>query len=353
MPGNATGEGLRWQAGGAVARPRLAGAPPNRAAHPDAAEVRYLEETGRRAGPDRHTAATGTPVRGRGGAQVRGRWRALVLALALGLDACSRPEPLDPAAAIGIGPQDVRIDAAPVARTVSGQLLPPVPHVAGAAPLLNGQPARLRLRFDGEPLPAAVDPLQRQVLVYPLAAYRALFLAGEQVLLDEHVAALRRLLAEQPEFVDDEEIPVLPEPESAQAFRARIRYLRFDGGAGVAFITRYAAGAASPAGPLVWTFQGVTDDGRYWVSAFHPVHAPGLPKTGPAYTVARHVDAMHAEDFRPSPDALAAVARTLRIREPPPPAAAQAGGARAVPRGGRAQRHPRREARHSMPREGP
>ena len=248
---------------------------------------------------------------------MRGRWMSAVLVL--GLDACSRPEPPDPAAMIGIGPQDVRIDAAPVARTVWGQLLPPVPHVAGAAPPLNGQPARLRLRFDGEPLPAAVDPVQRQVLVYPLAAYRALFRAGEQVLLDERVAALRRLLAERPEFVDADEIPVLPEPGAAQVFRARIRYLRFDGGAGVAFITRYAGGTASPDGPLVWTFQGLTDDGRYWVSAFHPVHATGLPETGPAYVVARHLDATHADDFHPSPDTLAAVARTLRIREPPPP----------------------------------
>lgn len=255
-----------------------------------------------------------------------GRW--IAAAVVLVPAACSHPEPPDPAALIGIGPEDVRIDAAPVARTVSGQLLPPVPHVAGAEPPLNGQPARLRLRFDGEPLPAAVNPLQRQVLVYPLAAYRALFPAGEQVLLDQHIAALRRLLAERPEFVDGEEIPVLPEPEAAQAFRARIRYLRFDGGAGVAFITRYAAGAASPAGPLVWTFQGVTDDGRYWVSVFHPVDAPGLPGTGPPYVVARHLDATHADDFRPSPDTLAAVARTLRVREPPLPAAATADGVR-------------------------
>jgi hypothetical protein len=249
---------------------------------------------------------------------MRGRWMAVVLVLAPA--ACSRPVPPDPAAEIGIGPQDVRIDAAPVARTVSGQLLPPVRHVAGAAPALNGQPARLRLHFDGEPLPASVNPLQRQVLVYPLAAYRALFPAGEQVLLDQRVVALRRLLGAQPEFLDEMEIPILPDPESVQVFRARIRYLRFDGGTGVAFITRYGAGGDAPAGPLVWTFQGVTDDGRYWISVFHPVHASGLPTTGPAYAVARHLDAMHPDDFDPSPDTLAAMARTLRVREPPPPA---------------------------------
>jgi hypothetical protein len=250
---------------------------------------------------------------------MRGGLSKAVLVLALG--ACSRPQPPDPAALIAIGPGDVGIDAAPVARTVSGQLLPPVTHVAGAVPSLNGQPARLRLRFDGDPLSAAVNPLERQVLVYPLAAYRALFPAGGQVLLDERVAALRRLLAEQPEFVDAEEIPVLPDPESAQAFRARIRYLRFDGGEGVAFITRYPTSGASPAGPLTWTFQGLTDDGRYWVSVFHPVHAPGLPRPGPEYTTVRHLDATLHGDFRPSPDTLAAVVGTLRVREPPPPPA--------------------------------
>lgn len=271
-------------------------------------------------------------------------WRMAALVLALG--ACSRPEPPDPAAVIGIRPENVRIDPAPVAQTVWGQILPPVPHVAGAVPPLNGQPARLRLRFDGDSLPAVVDPLQRQVLVYPLAAYRALFPAGEQVLLDERVAAFRRLLARRPEFMDEEEIPILPDPGAAQPFRARIRYLRFDGGTGVAFITRYAAGEAARDSLLVWTFQGLTNDGRYWVSFFHPVHAQGLPKTGPEYATARRLDATHADDFRPSPDALAAVASTLRVREEPlRPVTTVAGGERTLPHGARAAlRHPWRGA---------
>jgi hypothetical protein len=276
---------------------------------------------------------------------MRGRWMAAALVVALG--ACSRPEPPDPAAMIAIGPEDVRIDAASVAGSVSGQLLPPVRYVAGAAPPLNGQPARLRLQFDGDPLAAAVNPLQRQVLVYPLAGYRALYPAGQQLLLDDRVAALRRLLAARPEFVDAEEIPVLPDPGAAQAFRARIRYLRFDGGAGVAFITRFATGTATRSGPLVWTFQGITDDGRYWVSAFHPVHAAGLPESGPEYATARHLDATHPGDIRPNPDTLAAVARTLRVREPPPPpaAAARAGAGRVSGPVERARlRRPRRKA---------
>lgn len=246
---------------------------------------------------------------------MRGRW--IAAAVVLVPAACSRPAPPDPAAMITIAPADVRIDPAPLAGTVWGQVLPPVPHVAGMGSPLNGQPARLRIRFDHDALSVAVNPLQRQVLIYPLAAYRALFPAGARLVLDQHVSALHRLLAERPEFVDGEEIPVLPDPGAAQAFRARVRYLRFDGGAGVAFITRYGTGAASPAAPLVWTFQGVTDDGRYWVSAFHPVHAPDLPKTGPAYTAARHLEATRPDDFRPTLETLAAVARTLSIRESP------------------------------------
>ncbi|HEX5868782.1 MAG TPA: hypothetical protein VFY65_00130, partial [Longimicrobium sp.] len=220
---------------------------------------------------------------------MRGRW--IAAAVVVVPAACSRPEPPDPAAMIGIGPADVRIEAAPIARTVSGRVLPPVQHVAGEGPPLNGQPARLRLHFDHDALPAAVNPLQRQVLVYPLAAYRALFPAGTQLVLDQRIDALHGLLAERPEFVDAEEIPVLPDPGAVQAFRARVRYLEFDGGAGVAFITRYTAQADSAGAPLVWTFQGVTDDGRYWISVFHPVHAPGLPETGPAYATARRLDA--------------------------------------------------------------
>jgi hypothetical protein len=59
---NTTGEGLRWRAGGAVARLRLAGTPPNQAAPPDAAEAGYLEDVGRRTGRDDEAAANGIPA---------------------------------------------------------------------------------------------------------------------------------------------------------------------------------------------------------------------------------------------------------------------------------------------------
>lgn len=244
-------------------------------------------------------------------------WR-MAGALALVLAACARDKAPDGASIIAIGPGDVRIVPTPVARSVSGRLLPPVAHVAGTVPLLNGEPARIRFGFDGDDLAAAVDPLQRQMLVYPLAAYRALFPAGERVVLDERIAALRRLLADRPEFVDQEEIPVLPDAASPQDFRARVRYLRFDGGAGVAFITRYTSPADSARTQLIWTFQGLTNDGRYWISFFHPIEVPGLPDNDAPDVVGHYVDALHASLFTPSPEDLAALARTVRVREPPP-----------------------------------
>ncbi|HVH11576.1 MAG TPA: hypothetical protein VM759_00920 [Longimicrobium sp.] len=247
---------------------------------------------------------------------MRGRWTAGALAFVLA--ACARDKAPDGASIIAIGPGDVRIVPAPVARSVTSRILPPVPHIAGSVPLLNGEPARIRIGFDGDELPESVDPLQRQMLVYPLDAYRALFPAGERVVLDERIAALRRLLADRPEFMDQEEIPVLPDAAAPQDFRARVRYLRFDGGAGVAFITRYTPAADSARSPLVWTFQGLTDDGRYWISFFHPIEVPGLPDNDSPDVVGHYVDALHASLFTPSPDALAALARTVRVREPPP-----------------------------------
>lgn len=62
MPGNTTGAEVWWRTGSASARPQLSGTPPGRAAHPDPAEASYLEDIGRRVGPDGEAVATAAPA---------------------------------------------------------------------------------------------------------------------------------------------------------------------------------------------------------------------------------------------------------------------------------------------------
>jgi hypothetical protein len=57
-----------------------------------------------------------------------------------------------------------------------------------------------------------------------------------------------------------------------------IQYLDFKNGQGVRYLTEYSNGISpiSNSG-LIYTYQGITSDGRYYVAAVLPVNHPSLP----------------------------------------------------------------------------
>jgi len=64
----------------------------------------------------------------------------------------------------------------------------------------------------------------------------------------------------------------------SQAFIGKRKFLRFRNGRGVLFLTQYQQETLPVNnGALVCTFQGMTDDNAWYVSAVFPVAAPGLP----------------------------------------------------------------------------
>jgi hypothetical protein len=88
---------------------------------------------------------------------------------------------------------------------------------------------------------------------------------------------LRALLRRQPARLPAA-VPTLPFPDASDAFHAHVRYLRFRGGRGVAYLTQ----AQQDEGlinnqSLTYEFRGLTDDGRYYVTASLPAAAPFLP----------------------------------------------------------------------------
>ena len=76
-------------------------------------------------------------------------------------------------------------------------------------------------------------------------------------------------------------IPFLPWGDERQLLIARKRPVRFRNGRGILFLTQYDQ-EESPINNsfLVYTFQGLTDDNAWYVSAVFPVSAQGLPATG-------------------------------------------------------------------------
>lgn len=74
------------------------------------------------------------------------------------------------------------------------------------------------------------------------------------------------------------ELPFLPPLPMAQTFFSHEAVQSFNGGQGVRFITDYNESMHPISNrTLFYTFQGLTDDGLYWVAVTLPINSPILP----------------------------------------------------------------------------
>lgn len=211
------------------------------------------------------------------------------------------------------------LDAAPIGGQLRGEIVPARRHDPEQRPVLNGAPAHLRFAFDDAVLPAGVSHRDRQVLVYSLAEYRSHFLGGARAGFDRRIGALRAIIRDTAAAIVGE-IPVFPQVDADQRFRARVRWIDFDGGRGIAFVTQHSKDA-SPPGPddLAWVFQGLTDDDRWLVAVFHPISATGVPASEDPRRVAGGLDSLPPAAFHPDPAVLTQLAATIRFAPDPSP----------------------------------
>lgn len=77
----------------------------------------------------------------------------------------------------------------------------------------------------------------------------------------------------------DKSLPFLPLLNASQGFHAQVAFIDFKNGSGVRFITQFDQ-APLPINnyELIYTFQGLTHDGKYYVSAVFPINHPELPQ---------------------------------------------------------------------------
>ncbi len=164
------------------------------------------------------------------------------------------------------------VDAALV-RSAQGYTMPAVP--AGEGPGLGGaEPEHVAFLFDGEDTPQYFDPYLPQVRIYPTAGLRAIDPA-----VAEQVDALQHLLNDRPADLP-QTLPVFPPFNAAQVFHAQERYLDFQGGSGIRFVTYYAQDVAPILRDRIfYTFQGLTSDGQHYVTVFWPLKTKLLPAT--------------------------------------------------------------------------
>jgi hypothetical protein len=115
---------------------------------------------------------------------------------------------------------------------------------------------------------------EAHISIFPVQRYSELL--PENVPLQ--VTSLQALIGGGP---GTDSLPLLPSFNAAQVFHAKYQVLPFGSGKGIRFITLYAQYYAPINNhDLFYTYQGLTADGLYWVSAILPINNPILPDNG-------------------------------------------------------------------------
>jgi hypothetical protein len=119
--------------------------------------------------------------------------------------------------------------------------------------------------------------------IYPITDFRkVLAISAYLQTFDNEVQSLQILLRKKPASWKGK-IPYLPYIDATQSFHAHLKYIKFKGGQGVGSVVRYdMENSLVRDRQLAYTFQGITNDGRYYISATFPIAAPSLnlPKDG-------------------------------------------------------------------------
>lgn len=136
------------------------------------------------------------------------------------------------------------------------------------------QPAHTVLHLAG--YPESENYREPQISVYPVDAYTRLTLIAEQEI--EHLQALLAAWPHPEPMPGEDNLPHLPERNAAQILHARATRLTFKNGGGIRYLTQYVQDFSPVVSKsMFYTFQGLTDDGRFYVSAVLPVGSDAVP----------------------------------------------------------------------------
>lgn len=132
---------------------------------------------------------------------------------------------------------------------------------------------------------------------------------------------LRAVLDEQPEAPEVIPAPVVTfDDETPQRFVTQVAYIPFVNGTGVRFLTAYTE-TESRLTYISYDFQGITDDGRYYIDGTFPVYSDELDLSFPSGTsyedyiagVVEQLNALEPDDFSPSLTALDESMATIEV----------------------------------------
>jgi hypothetical protein len=124
-----------------------------------------------------------------------------------------------------------------------------------------------------------------EIRIYPAAEYRALIGKSEDLEtdLEREFEQLREALVKKPlSFAND--APFAAVVLGSQIFQAKVKYINFKKGKGILYLTYFCndvfGGCAIDNQALSYIFQGLTDDGRYFIYGAFPIKTDILPLAG-------------------------------------------------------------------------
>jgi hypothetical protein len=210
----------------------------------------------------------------------------------------------------------ITLDYAALAQDVTVETVPAQPASPDAPYWAAGPEYRL-LTLQGYPVANSLH--KPQIFVYPVAE-----MASTNEGMARIAADLQALLqTRQP----GEILPYLPIYNAGQVMHAQVQFMDFKNGSGVRYLTQHDQGTLPINNyELVYTFQGLTEDGRYYVAAVLPVTHPDLPSSdavipeivndfqGYLARTAAMLDGQPADSFMPGLSVLDALISSMEVR---------------------------------------
>jgi hypothetical protein len=183
-------------------------------------------------------------------------------------------EPLTPTVVEGstavpgqVGSLQLSLDAGHIATGFQTETIPAV-SASDSAPYWELLPEYTRVTLQGYPISNHL--MKPQIFIYPV---------NDLVMTNEgagKIAASLQTLLQSPQEIPN--MPFLPLFNASQVMHTQIQYLDFKNGQGLRYLTQFDQGLVPiNNNELIYTYQGLTSDGKYYVAAVLPVNHPSLP----------------------------------------------------------------------------
>ncbi|MBW6473328.1 MAG: hypothetical protein K0B14_09415 [Anaerolineaceae bacterium] len=164
---------------------------------------------------------------------------------------------------------EIYVEYSKVSESISIETIPAVSPDA-ERPYWEILPDHQVLTLKGYPISDHL--MKAQIFVYPVADL-GVFNTGAATIASD----LKSLLEDHQ--INDY-LPFLPMFNAAQVMHSQVKYLDFQNGSGVRFLTQFDQAPLPIINmELIYTYQGLSSDGKYYVAAVFPVNHADLPDT--------------------------------------------------------------------------